>query len=193
MFRFWNVFTIYSTFSLKIFLMLSYDFMVLPDFLSKSDDSLLHSQYVLLHRSSVLLHMQAFHQHNSRPMANSLKLAKIQKKSPVFWSVEMWTNLLKHWWKVIQVSLFLFWVKWISEKLIFWKVTIVFESAGAQSVTKLSPGLLTFTNKQSSTPRSLLQTDFIWSKDLPTEHISKLLYFLFHFYDLNLIAEVDDD
>lgn len=53
--------------------------MVLPDFLSKSDDSLLHSQYVLLHRSSVLLHMQVFHQHNSRPMANSLKLAKIQK------------------------------------------------------------------------------------------------------------------
>jgi len=105
----------------------------------------------------------------------------------------MWTYLLKHWWKVIQVSLFLFWLKWISEKLIFWKVTIVFESAGAQSVTKLSPGLLTFTNKQSSTPRSLLQTDFIWSKDLPTEYISKLLYFLFHFYDLNLIAEVDDE
>ena len=76
----------------------------------------------------------------------------------------------------------------------FWEShNCFFESAGAQSVTKLSPGLLTFTNKQSSTPRSLLQTDFIWSKDLPTEHISKLLYFLFHFYDLNLIAEVDDD
>ena len=53
--------------------------MVLPDFLSKSDDLLLHSRYVLLRQSSVLLHMLAFHQHNSRPMANSLKMAKIQK------------------------------------------------------------------------------------------------------------------
>ena len=139
MFCFWNVFTIYSTFSLEIFLMLSYDFMVLPDFLSKSDDSLLHSQYVLLHRSSVLLHMQAFHQHNSRPMANSLKLAKIQKKSPVFWSVEMWTNLLKHWWRVIQVSLFLFWVKWISEKLIFEKSQLFFWISWSSECDQIEP------------------------------------------------------